>query len=479
MDSPEIKKNLVTAEQRSINNLQPQPVEEFEQCGNCQICEDKATGKHYGAISCDGCKGFFRRSIRKNQTYVCRFGKDCTIGKDNRNQCRYCRLWKCFRVGMKKEAVQNERDKITRKPAEENEKLLSPQILVTAEVLSRPSASPSDGSGGREAASSDIVESMKQQLLVLVEWAKYIPVFCELPLDDQVSLLRAHASEHLVLGVARRSMAYKDTLLLGTDLVISHNQPEMEIRRIAIKVIDEIVKPMMELDVDDTEYACLKALVFFNPDARGLSNTKKIKQLRFEVQTSLEDYINERSFESRGKFGQLLLLLPSLQSAATSMVEQLQFARLFGVAKVDNLLQEMLLGGAGVQDQLDALTYSPIQAELDVSNPQCQQCTGLSQLSFAASTLLPVSPHSQHQHQHQPLSHVHVNVNDQLTSFHLPDGNDIQRRNELLPSLNPRMMFEPNCTVPNDLNHSTLRSPIQTVSGIHLDDIKSETNETR
>lgn len=28
---------------------------------------------------------------------------------------------------------------------------------------------------------------MRQQLLVLVEWAKYIPTFGELPLDDQVT----------------------------------------------------------------------------------------------------------------------------------------------------------------------------------------------------------------------------------------------------------------------------------------------------
>lgn len=122
-----------------------------------------------------------------------------------------------------------------------------------------------DGNEGREATSNDIVESMKQQLLVLVEWAKYIPVFCELPLDDQVSLLRAHASEHLVLGVARRSILFKDALLLGNDLVISRMHPEPEIRRIAVKVVDEIVKPMVELDVDETEYACLKAIVFFNP----------------------------------------------------------------------------------------------------------------------------------------------------------------------------------------------------------------------
>lgn len=78
----------------------------------CSVCGDKATGRHYGANSCDGCKGFFRRSVRKSHMYTCRFKKNCVVDKDKRNQCRYCRLKKCFRAGMKKEAVQNERDRI-------------------------------------------------------------------------------------------------------------------------------------------------------------------------------------------------------------------------------------------------------------------------------------------------------------------------------------------------------------------------------
>ncbi len=69
----------------------------------CAICGDRATGKHYGAASCDGCKGFFRRSVRKNHVYTCRFSRSCIVDKDKRNQCRYCRLKKCFRAGMKKE----------------------------------------------------------------------------------------------------------------------------------------------------------------------------------------------------------------------------------------------------------------------------------------------------------------------------------------------------------------------------------------
>ncbi|XP_005106983.2 transcription factor HNF-4 homolog, partial [Aplysia californica] len=79
----------------------------------CAICRDKSTGKHYGAFSCDGCKGFFRRSVRRNHQYACRFNRNCVVDKDKRNQCRYCRLRKCFRAGMKKEAVQNERDRIS------------------------------------------------------------------------------------------------------------------------------------------------------------------------------------------------------------------------------------------------------------------------------------------------------------------------------------------------------------------------------
>ena len=36
----------------------------------------------------------------------------------------------------------------------------------------------------------------------------------------QVSLLRAHAGEHLLLGLARRSMNLQDILLLGNDMII-------------------------------------------------------------------------------------------------------------------------------------------------------------------------------------------------------------------------------------------------------------------
>ncbi|CAD5215673.1 unnamed protein product [Bursaphelenchus xylophilus] len=80
--------------------------------GICMVCGDKSAGKHYGILACYGCKGFFRRSIRSNQTYTCRFMQKCSIDKDQRNACRFCRFQRCLQVGMEPEAIRPDRDVI-------------------------------------------------------------------------------------------------------------------------------------------------------------------------------------------------------------------------------------------------------------------------------------------------------------------------------------------------------------------------------
>lgn len=67
----------------------------------CVVCGDRASGRHYGAISCEGCKGFFKRSIRKQLGYQCRGSKNCEVTKHHRNRCQYCRLQKCLACGMR------------------------------------------------------------------------------------------------------------------------------------------------------------------------------------------------------------------------------------------------------------------------------------------------------------------------------------------------------------------------------------------
>lgn len=86
---------------------------------SCLICEDRASGKHYGVYSCEGCKGFFKRTVRKNLTFMCKEGKRCTIDRRQRNRCQYCRYQKCLATGMRREAVQEERQRTSQ--SEDNE----------------------------------------------------------------------------------------------------------------------------------------------------------------------------------------------------------------------------------------------------------------------------------------------------------------------------------------------------------------------
>ena len=87
--------------------------------GKCKICDDTATGIHYGIATCEGCKvrslftkyfisftihilnqGFYKRSLKKHESYFCFQKNNCAINKITRNRCKACRFKKCLKEGM-------------------------------------------------------------------------------------------------------------------------------------------------------------------------------------------------------------------------------------------------------------------------------------------------------------------------------------------------------------------------------------------
>ncbi|OQV14742.1 Nuclear hormone receptor E75 [Hypsibius exemplaris] len=105
----------------------------------CKVCSDKASGYHYGVTSCEGCKGFFRRSIQKQIEYRCLRDGKCAVQRLNRNRCQFCRFKKCLAVGMSRDSVRYGRvPKRPRMP----EKLSNGELGSSAFPKSSKSISP-------------------------------------------------------------------------------------------------------------------------------------------------------------------------------------------------------------------------------------------------------------------------------------------------------------------------------------------------
>jgi len=91
----------------AIGPDQPDTKEGIEEL--CPVCGDKVSGYHYGLLTCESCKGFFKRTVQNKKVYTCVAERSCHIDKTQRKRCPYCRFQKCLEVGMKLEAVRADR----------------------------------------------------------------------------------------------------------------------------------------------------------------------------------------------------------------------------------------------------------------------------------------------------------------------------------------------------------------------------------
>ncbi|XP_074915908.1 thyroid hormone receptor alpha [Chelonoidis abingdonii] len=141
LDGKRKRKSSQCSVKSSMSGYIPSYLDKDEQC---VVCGDKATGYHYRCITCEGCKGFFRRTIQKNlhPTYSCKYDGSCVIDKITRNQCQLCRFKKCIAVGMAMDLVLDDSKRVAkRKLIEENrERRRKEEMIKTLQHRPEPSA---------------------------------------------------------------------------------------------------------------------------------------------------------------------------------------------------------------------------------------------------------------------------------------------------------------------------------------------------
>lgn len=317
----------------------------------CFVCQDKSSGYHYGVSACEGCKGFFRRSIQKNMIYTCHRDKNCVINKVTRNRCQYCRLQKCFEVGMSKESVRNDRNKKKKEPSKQE---CTESYEMTAELddltekirKAHQETFPSLCQLGKYTTNSSADHRVRLDLglwdkfselatkciIKIVEFAKRLPGFTGLTIADQITLLKA---------------ACLDILLLP-------------------------------LEMDDTETGLLSAICLICGDRQDLEEPTKVDKLQEPLLEALKIYIRKRRPSKPHMFPKILMKITDLRSISAKGAERVITLKMEIPGSMPPLIQEMLENSEGHEPLTPNSSGNTAEHSPSVS-PSSVETSGVSQ----------------------------------------------------------------------------------------------------
>ncbi|NP_001034502.1 tailless [Tribolium castaneum] len=369
----------------------------------CKVCGDFSSGKHYNIFACDGCAGFFKRSIRRNRQYVCK-AKDegsCIIDKTHRNQCRACRLKKCQNVGMNKDAVQHERgprnstlrrqqmssyyneSRVMMSPPGNVLNLTMPKYEPNPSIIDPGPALPPTGFLCNNYPPlpqvpplplppifpptminpSAICESAAQLIFMNVQWVRSIPAFTCLPLSDQLLLLEESWLDLFVLGAAQFLPLMDFSVLVEACGVLQQEPHRRDAFLKEVADFQETLKKISQFQLDAHEFACLRAIVLFKTSFEKPSSSSnqektttesaKISVIQDDAQMRLNKHVTTTYPKQPLRFGKILLLVSStFRTISGRTIEDLFFKKVIRdtpiVAIISNMYKNQILGNNNV-----------------------------------------------------------------------------------------------------------------------------------
>ncbi|KAF3705889.1 Androgen receptor Dihydrotestosterone receptor Nuclear receptor subfamily 3 group C member 4 [Channa argus] len=307
----------------------------------CLICADEASGCHYGALTCGSCKVFFKRAAEGKQKYLCASKNDCTIDKLRRKNCPSCRLKKCFEAGMTLGARKLKKIGQQKNP-EEDPPLKDPveAVPIMPNISPKPSLSlnsqlvflnilesiePEVVNAGHDYGQPDSAGTLltslnelgERQLVKVVKWAKGLPGFRNLHVDDQMTVIQQSWLSVMVFALGWRS--YKNVsgrmLYFAPDLVFNEHRMHVSTMYEHCIRMRHLSQEFMLLQITQEEFLCMKALLLFSIiPVEGLKSQKYFDELRLTYINELDRLINYRMMtDCSQRFYQLTRLLDSLQ----------------------------------------------------------------------------------------------------------------------------------------------------------------------
>jgi len=332
----------------------------------CAVCGDRATGYHYKAPTCEGCKGFFRRTIQKNVTYVCEWSNACTVDRETRTQCQKCRFDKCLAEGMTPHTVLSERQRVVKRQIREENRIhrafnelataAAAAAATAAAAVAGEAAPPGDGRqtqpvapafhsvmmmplnsdlfGCDDGTITTILQSYREifnrsyrttresngleqripSTSKIIDFAKSLPGFTSLTSSDQICLLQGSCLEILCLRAAlrydteRQGFPLADTgkyLTLG-DLTGQSGSEK-------ISSLFDYATRIQQLSLDETEAALLAATLCFQSSRVNLREPERVELYQDSIMNISLRYAKTRNPDDDLRWMKSLLRIPPLR----------------------------------------------------------------------------------------------------------------------------------------------------------------------
>ncbi|XP_069339922.1 glucocorticoid receptor isoform X2 [Eulemur rufifrons] len=313
----------------------------------CLVCSDEASGCHYGVLTCGSCKVFFKRAVEGQHNYLCAGRNDCIIDKIRRKNCPACRYRKCLQAGMNLEARKTKKkikgiQQATTAVSQENSENPSNKTVVPATL---PQLTPTLVSlleviepdvlyAGYDSSVPDstwrLMTSLNmlggRQVIAAVKWAKAIPGFRNLHLDDQMTLLQYSWMFLMAFALGWRS--YRQTsasmLCFAPDLIINEQRMSLPYMYEQCKHMLYVSSELQRLQVSYEEYLCMKTLLLLSSVPKeGLKSQELFDEIRMTYIKELGKAIVKRegnSSQNWQRFYQLTKLLDSMHEVVENLL---------------------------------------------------------------------------------------------------------------------------------------------------------------
>ncbi|XP_056140940.1 glucocorticoid receptor-like [Lampris incognitus] len=312
----------------------------------CLVCSDEASGCHYGVITCGSCKVFFKRAVEGQHNYLCAGRNDCIIDKIRRKNCPACRFRKCLQAGMNLEARKNKKlikMKVQQSsgPSEPSSNMPLPVIpksmpqLVPTMLSLLKAIEPEIIYSGYDSTLPDTSTRLLttlnrlggQQVISAVKWAKSLPGFRNLHLDDQMTLLQCSWLFLMSFGLGWRSyeQCNGNMLCFAPDLVINEERMKLPFMTDQCEQMLKISNEFVRLQVSYDEYLCMKVLLLLSTVPKdGLKSQAVFDEIRMTYIKELGKAIvkrEESSSQNWQRFYQLTKLLDSMQEMVEGLLQ--------------------------------------------------------------------------------------------------------------------------------------------------------------